>query len=174
MSKRPTLLRRTGLTPDRREPDPVTSELLVWITSATERIGRSADGLTEAQVRTPAAPSGWTIAGLIGHVHDSTWFWLHHVIAGNPMEFRGADGWDNDPDLPFPKLLAQLRDDTARGCGGHLVGPLVTARRRGGEKGTCGVAIRARSIARAIRMLDQASSAPSAPPISRPAVTSVG
>ncbi|GAA4200684.1 mycothiol transferase [Actinocatenispora rupis] len=104
------------MTQQRREPDPVTTELLDWITNSTERICRSADGLTEAQVRTPAAPSGWTIAGLVGHVRDSTWFWLHHVIAGNPMEFRGDDEWDNDPDLSFPELLARLRDDTARGC----------------------------------------------------------
>lgn len=96
--------------------DPVTGELLGWIQQATERIRGSVDGLTEAQVRTPAAPSGWTIAGLVGHVHDSTWFWLHHVIAGNPMSFRDDDEWDNDPDCGLPELLARLRDDTARGC----------------------------------------------------------
>ncbi|MEV0842117.1 DinB family protein [Actinocatenispora sera] len=98
------------------QPDPVTTELLGWIQQATDRIGRSTDGLTEAQVRTPAARSGWSIAGLVGHVHDSTWFWLHHVIAGNPMQFGEDDGWDNDPALPFPELVARLRGDTARGC----------------------------------------------------------
>jgi uncharacterized damage-inducible protein DinB len=104
------------MTQHRSEPDPVTTELLGWIQQATDRICRATEGLTEEQVRTPAAPSGWSIAGLVGHVHDSTWFWLHHVIAGNPMQFREDDGWDNDPDLPFRELLARLRDDTARGC----------------------------------------------------------
>lgn len=103
------------MTQHRSQPDPVTTELIAWIQQATNRICRSVDGLTEEQVRTPAARSGWTIAGLVGHVHDSTWFWLHHVIGGNPMQFRGDDEWDNDPDLPFPQLLDRLREDTARG-----------------------------------------------------------
>jgi uncharacterized damage-inducible protein DinB len=96
--------------------DPVTVELLEWIRQSTERLCRSAEGLTEAQARTPVAPSGWTIAGLVGHVHESTHFWLHNVIAGHPMNFNDDDRWDNEPDIPVPLLLGRLRRDTDQGC----------------------------------------------------------
>lgn len=96
--------------------DPVVDDLLGWIQHSTERLCSSAGGLSEQQVRTSAAPSGWTIAGLIGHVHESTWFWLHHVCAGHPADFHEDDVWDNDPDLAFADLLDTLRRDTAQAC----------------------------------------------------------
>lgn len=105
-----------GMTQNQPPRDPVTIELLDWIQHSTERICRSTHGLTEEQVRTPAAPSGWTIAGLVGHMHGSTRFWLHNVVAGHPMEFQDDDPWDNDPELPFALLLDQLRRDTASAC----------------------------------------------------------
>ncbi|WP_029135214.1 mycothiol transferase [Nakamurella lactea] len=95
--------------------DPVTDELLSWIESATRRLCASAGGLTDQQARTIVMPSGWSIAGLIGHVHDSTWFWLHHVAVGHPVDFDDKD-WDNDPALAFPELLERVRRDTAQGC----------------------------------------------------------
>lgn len=104
------------MTQNELSPDPVTVELLDWIQHSNERICRSTDGLDETQVRTPVAPSGWTIAGLVGHVHDATRFWLHHVIAGHPMDFQDDDPWDNDPQLPLAALLEQLRRDTADYC----------------------------------------------------------
>lgn len=93
--------------------DAVTTELLDWIQAGIDRLCRSTHGLTEAQVRLPAAPSGWTIAGLVGHVHDSTHFWLHHVIAGHPMTVHEDDPWDNDPPIAFAALLNLLHQDTA-------------------------------------------------------------
>lgn len=97
-------------------PDPITNQLLDWILRSSQRLQRSADGLTELEVRKSAAPSGWTIAGLIGHVQDSTWFWLHHAAAGHPMNFDDDDSWNNDPDAPFSAVLDTLRRDTERAC----------------------------------------------------------
>ncbi|MFD0556555.1 DinB family protein [Stackebrandtia endophytica] len=94
----------------------MTIELIGWVQQSIERICGSVAGLTEAQVRQPAAPSGWTIAGLVGHIHDSSLFWLHNVIAGVPMTFNGDDEWNNDPESTMPQLLSRLRTDTARAC----------------------------------------------------------
>ncbi|WP_154794615.1 DinB family protein [Occultella kanbiaonis] len=100
------------MTPNTQHRDPVTIELLDWIQHTTEHIRGSAQGLTEDQVRAPAAPSGWSIAGLVGHVRDSTGFWLHNVVAGHPMDFQEDTAWDNDPDVPFATLLEDLRRTT--------------------------------------------------------------
>lgn len=104
------------MTTTRPLPDPVTTELLGWVRASTDRLRRSTEGLTERQVRTPAAPSGWTIAGLLGHVHDSTSFWLHHVLAGHPVVLEEEDEWVDDPELPLALLQERLRVDTARAC----------------------------------------------------------
>lgn len=96
--------------------DPVTVELIGWVRQSIERVCGSVQGLTEAQVRQPAAPSGWTIAGLVGHIHESTRFWLHHVIAGNPTTLDEDSQWDNDPGLTLPQLVERLREDTACAC----------------------------------------------------------
>jgi uncharacterized damage-inducible protein DinB len=96
--------------------DQVTVELLGWVQGGIERMCRSAEGLSEAQARTPVVPSGWTVAGLLGHVHDCTYFWLHNVVAAHPMEFDADDVWDNDPDVPIAQLVDRLSTDTQRCC----------------------------------------------------------
>ena len=108
-------LRPPGMTQTTSFRDVVTVELLERVRQSTERTCRSVEGLTEGQVREPAAPSGWTIAGLVGHVRDSTWFRLHHVVAGHPTTVHD-DAWDNDPDLPMTQLLDLLRADTGQAC----------------------------------------------------------
>ena len=109
-------LRPRDMTQTTTSLDPVTEELLGWVRHSTERVCRSVEGLTDAQVREPAAPSGWSIAGLVGHVHACTWFWLHHVAAGHPTTLDEDARWDNDPELSVAELLHQLRRDTARAC----------------------------------------------------------
>ncbi|WP_165962896.1 DinB family protein [Occultella glacieicola] len=103
------------MTRNQAPTDPTTTDLLGWVQHTIEHLCGSTQGLTEAQVRTPVAPSGWTVAGLLGHVHDSTIFWLHHVLGGHPMTFE-EDPWDNDPDLPLVALVDRLRQDTAAAC----------------------------------------------------------
>lgn len=100
-----------------RTHDPVTLELLAWIQQSVERLCRSAEGLTDDQARTPVVASGWTVAGLLNHVHESTCFWLGNVIAGNPMGFQDDDEpWDNDPRTPVAMMLDRIRDDVSQAC----------------------------------------------------------
>ena len=97
--------------------DPVTDELLSWIGASVRRLVASTKGLTEDQMRMPVAPSGWSVLGLLGHVHDSTIFWLHNVVAGNPTEFDESDDeWVNDPDRPATEMIAVLLADVATAC----------------------------------------------------------
>lgn len=97
-------------------PDPVTVELLEWIQQSIERLVGSVDGLTDDQVRVPVAASGWTIAGLLVHVLDSTTFWLHNVVAGNPMDFDDDDAWNNDPSVPLARLTERMRVEVQQRC----------------------------------------------------------
>lgn len=95
--------------------DPITGDLLAWIQEAVKRIAASARDLTEAQVRTPVAASGWTILGLANHVRDSSTFWLGNVIAGVPIAIEDQP-WDNDPRTPAREVIADLVGSVERSC----------------------------------------------------------
>lgn len=97
--------------------DPVTNELLDWIKGGLDHIAGSIAGLSELQVRVTAAPSGWSIAGVVGHVHVSTRFWLHNVIDGNSVDLDEGVAWNNDPSEPFPGLVECLARETSDACG---------------------------------------------------------
>ena len=64
------------------------------------------EALDEAQLRATPLPSGWSMLGLLGHVRDSTHFWLHHVLLGVPTELDEEDLWDNAPALPAVEMVA--------------------------------------------------------------------
>jgi uncharacterized damage-inducible protein DinB len=64
------------------------------------------DGLEEDQLRARLLPSGWSMLGLLEHVRDSTYFWLHHVLLGHAAEFDEDEGWDNDPARPAAEVVA--------------------------------------------------------------------
>jgi len=96
--------------------DPVTIELLGWIEASVCRLVASVEGLTEEQLRTPATPSGWSVLGLLGHVHDSTTFWLHNVVSGDPTALDEDDEWANDPPRPAAVVVEELLADVASAC----------------------------------------------------------
>lgn len=88
-----------GMTHDSKTQ--TSGEILDWIVDQCRHIAATIDGLDETQLRAAVVQSGWSMLGLIGHVQDSTVFWLHNVILGDRMDFDAADDtWDNDPDLP--------------------------------------------------------------------------
>ena len=75
-----------------------TEEILAWLDGQTHRLAGFVVGLDEDQVRATPLPSGWSMLGLLGHVRDSTHFWLHHVVLGHPVTLDEDDRWDDDPE----------------------------------------------------------------------------
>ena len=96
--------------------DPVTEELLGWSEAAVKHLARSCEGLTDAQTRAPVAPSGWSVLGLLGHVRDTTLFWLTNVIAGRPTTMGADDCWDNNPAAAAAEVIDRVLGDVERAC----------------------------------------------------------
>ena len=53
-----------------------------------------ASGLAEEAWHKPVVPSGWTVAGMVGHLGNAERHWFHEVVAGL------ADDWSWDEGLP--------------------------------------------------------------------------
>jgi uncharacterized damage-inducible protein DinB len=83
-----------------------TTEVLDWLEAQGHRMAAVVDGLDDAQLRDTPLPSGWSMLGLLGHVRDSTHFWLHHVLLGYRTELDEEDPWDNAPSLPAAEVVA--------------------------------------------------------------------
>jgi hypothetical protein len=87
--------------------DPVTTGVLPWLDACADQLVGLVDGLDDDALRGTVLPSGWTPLGLLGHVRDSTVFWLHHVLLGHPVAMDdGDDVWDDDPDAPAAEVVA--------------------------------------------------------------------
>lgn len=83
-----------------------TDEVLDWIEGQGQKLAALVDGLDDAQLRSTPLPSGWSMLGLLGHVRDSTHFWLHHVLGGHATPLDEDEAWDNDPALPGGEVVA--------------------------------------------------------------------
>jgi hypothetical protein len=62
------------------------------------------EGLSEAQLRTPVLPSGWTPIGLIRHLAGAEAMWFQGVVLGAQPQVTWDDGIDEppyDPEAPF-------------------------------------------------------------------------
>ncbi len=86
--------------------DPVTTEVLSWLDACADQLVGLVDGLDDAGTRATVLPSGWTPLGLLGHVRDSTVFWLHHVLLGHPVAMDDDDVWDDDPAATAAEVVA--------------------------------------------------------------------
>jgi uncharacterized damage-inducible protein DinB len=82
------------------------SEVLDWLEAQCHKMAALVDGLDDAQLRATPLPSGWSMLGLLGHVRDSTHFWLHHVLLGHPTELDEEETWNNDPAPPAAEVVA--------------------------------------------------------------------
>jgi hypothetical protein len=88
--------------------------LIDTLTSQRRHVLGVVAGLTDADLRRPALPSGWTCAGLINHLAlDVELFWFRAVIDGQPDAIAEldliADAWQVDPGVPAEKILANYR-----------------------------------------------------------------
>src|SRR5262245_19452159 len=70
------------------------------------------EGLSEAALRRPVLPSGWTCLGLVHHLAvDVERFWFRAVMAGEPMETAAdaVDAWQVGPEVPAVAVLNLYR-----------------------------------------------------------------
>jgi len=85
-----------------------TDDVLDWIDGQTRRMGGFVAGLTDDQLRARPLPSGWSMLGLLGHVRDSTHFWLHHVLLGHPTALDEDASWPDDPSESCEEVVARF------------------------------------------------------------------
>ena len=74
------------------------------------------EGLSDADLRRPVLPSGWTCLGLVQHLAlDVERFWFRAVTAGEAVDLKeGADAWQVADDVPASAVLDLYRDEIAR------------------------------------------------------------
>ncbi|SFS01703.1 Protein of unknown function [Agrococcus baldri] len=59
------------------------------------------DGLSDAQLRSAVLPSGWSPIGLVRHLTlGGERYWLHTVMAGEPLDYWPADRPELDDGRP--------------------------------------------------------------------------
>jgi uncharacterized damage-inducible protein DinB len=71
------------------------------------------EGLSDAQLRQPVLPSGWSCLGLLRHLTLSDErYWFEVVMAGQPLDFwpEGANAdWLVDADEPAASVISAYR-----------------------------------------------------------------
>jgi len=73
-------------------PTPQTEMLLSYLDGQREHVLGILDGLSEADLRRPVLPSGWSCLALVNHLaEDVEVFWFQGVVAG-VTQAQAADG----------------------------------------------------------------------------------
>ncbi len=84
--------------------------LLKWLTGQRQHVLGILDGLSDADLRRPVLPSGWTCLGLVHHLAvDVERFWFQNVVAGEPAGAETADAWQVGPGVRADDVLALYR-----------------------------------------------------------------
>ena len=98
------------------EPGAESAMLLKWLTGQREHVLGILDGLSDADLRRPVLPSGWTCLGLVHHLAvDVERFWFQNVVAGEPMsDASDDDAWQVGTDVPAGDVLALYRREIER------------------------------------------------------------
>lgn len=100
---------------------PETRALLSTLSVQRRHILGILDGLSEADLRRPVLPSGWSCLGLVRHLAlDVERFWFRRVVAGQPedadvhgeAEEPGTDPWEVGPGVPAQAVLDLYRRET--------------------------------------------------------------
>ncbi len=89
-----------------------TAVLLKSLTSQRRHVIGILDDLSDADLRRPVLPSGWTCLGLVQHLAlDVERFWFRNVVAGEPMDDGAADenAWEVGPELAAGDVLGLYR-----------------------------------------------------------------
>jgi uncharacterized damage-inducible protein DinB len=99
------------------EADP--RELLIgYLDWYRDTLLRKIDGLTDAQLRTPVAPLGWSPLGLVQHLGWVERRWLRWGFAAEPVTAWHPDGddgeWTVAPAAAVADVLAAYRNEVVR------------------------------------------------------------
>jgi Protein of unknown function (DUF664) len=94
------------------------SLLLRHLSEKRHHVLAQVDGLTDAQLRNPVLPSGWSPLGLVRHLTLSDErYWFHVVMGGAPLD-NGSDeadgGWKVDLDADASDIIGAYRDAILR------------------------------------------------------------
>jgi uncharacterized damage-inducible protein DinB len=99
------------------EPSAESAMLLKWLTGQREHVLGILEGLSDADLRRPVLPSGWTCLGLVQHLAvDVERFWFGNVVAGEPIGAGASseDAWQVDPGVPADEVLGLYRREIER------------------------------------------------------------
>jgi uncharacterized damage-inducible protein DinB len=105
--------------PAGRHPDVMNDEteaLLQSLNDQRDHILEALDGLSDADLRRPALPTGWTCLGLVRHLtYDVEQWWFRGCVAGEPIErMTGDDAWRVPAETPAQEVLGRYREEVAR------------------------------------------------------------
>jgi hypothetical protein len=92
---------------------PERDALLASLTAQREHVLDAVQGLTEAELRRPVLPSGWTCLGLVQHLTlDVERFWFRAVVAGEHVELASDDaGWQVKHTTAASDVLDAYREE---------------------------------------------------------------
>ncbi len=99
-------------------PSPETGPLLSTLNAQRRHVLGNLEDLSDADLRRPVLPSGWTCLGLVRHLAlDVERFWFRRVMAGQPedadipgeAEEPGTDPWEVGPGIPAQAVLELYR-----------------------------------------------------------------
>lgn len=87
--------------------------LLSRLAGQRDHVLHQLDGLSDAQLRQPVLPSGWSCLGLVRHLTLSDErYWFEVVMAGGALDFwpEGRNGdWQVDDDEPATHVIDAYR-----------------------------------------------------------------
>ena len=105
--------------PTGRHPDVMNDEteaLLQSLNDQRDHILEALDGLSDADLRRPALPTGWTCLGLVRHLtYDVEQWWFRGCVAGERIErMTGDEAWRVPAETPAQEVLGRYREEIAR------------------------------------------------------------
>jgi hypothetical protein len=84
------------------EADQEKRVLLDFLQHQRDAVLSVVDGLAEDDWHRSVVPSGWTVAGFVGHLGGAERYWFQHVVTGTDVDHPFDEGAaPYDPNAPF-------------------------------------------------------------------------
>jgi hypothetical protein len=103
--------------------------LLAYLGTQREHVLGILDGLSDAALRKPVLPSGWTCLGVVRHLAvDVERFWFRDIFSGEPIDAgdRIADTWHVPADVTAASVFDLYRKEIERSDAIIAATPLAT------------------------------------------------